>query len=114
MNGYQILEPEFLSRLVQRPNQFDFAVALLHWIVQCLKEELGGQMDRVDIDVIPVKYLGSYPALGIRYGEQNAPDLEPMIRDHIERIVRTRSALELIQSVAGCDARWNQLAAVVR
>lgn len=107
--GYQVIEPRPLGRLV-RSQQFDVAVSFLNWLIQELNADLGDRLHNVEIEVIPVEYLGGpYPALGVYYKESPHPDLSPLIESRVTQILQDRPALAFLDAVQASPVSWQDL-----
>ena len=106
--GYQVVEPECLSALTASPHQVEFAVAVLYWLQQALRAELGSRLEGVDIDIIRVEYHGAYPALGLKYREK-VPAIGRLVEDAANRLLRNRSVADLSDFIARTDRNWGQL-----
>lgn len=96
--GYQLVEPAALSGLLARPRTGDLAAEVLGCVLACAREGLGDVLSRegAELEVVRVEFLGSYPALGLRYSREGMRDLGPTIESFVEELVRTRSAFDLI------------------
>ncbi|MES2645038.1 MAG: hypothetical protein V4850_36465 [Myxococcota bacterium] len=103
--GFQIVEPEGLSKILGTPEDFPITVALLHWLIEQLKLELGAMLDSLELEVIWVEYLGAYPALGIRYLEERE-DAAPLIESTIDRLLRERPVASFVDHLARYPSDW--------
>ena len=107
--GYQIIEPSALQPLFSSPLYDVFAVAMMTWLCDLLRLELQDHLQQVDFEVICVTYLGSYPAIGIHYKDEDYQDVGPLAETVIERILREKSALEFARFIAERGINWQQI-----
>jgi hypothetical protein len=108
--GYQVVEPKALDRLIANSLQRDFAVATLSWLCQIIRLELAEHLQFIDVEVICVTYMGSYPAIGIHYKTEGYQNMGPIIESIIDRFLKERSALELTQYVSNSNVNWKHAA----
>lgn len=109
--GYRLVEPITLDPLFADKKYFTFAVAIFHWLIPQLHKELGSKLQDVDIEVIKVEHFGSYIALGISYeGIETSSDtsLEELVEDTIERLLRERPVIELVEFISKDDIDWTE------
>ena len=111
MKGYQIIEPKQLNSLFSRPVHDAFSVAFLSWICEILRIEFRDRLQYVEFDVICVTYVGSYASIGIHYKDQNYEDIGPRVEKAIARILRNRSAEELVGFIGRDQTNWRKVAA---
>lgn len=110
--GYQVMELSQLDSLFADPKYFDIAIAIFHWLIKELREELKGQIDNIQVDIIRVEYIGAYPTLGIHYENPNeTPDMEPLIETAINQLLRERTVIELISFIAQSEINWRDVTA---
>lgn len=105
-NGYQIIEPNSLESLLGNPSHAAIAVAALEWAVDRLKLQSPHLFDDVTVEVVLVSYLGAYPAIGIRYKHEDAPDHGPAISDAIDAIVRQLPFSDFLAFVEKSNSDW--------
>lgn len=107
-NGYQIIEPSGLGVLLGKPWHFDFAVAVLTWLIAEVKIALSDRLAEVDIEIIRVAYSGSgYPSIGVKYKSPRPLDLGPLIESTINRLLREKAAYDVIVGVANRPTSWS-------
>lgn len=111
VKGYQIFEPELLNELVTNTFQHAFAVAILNWLCVLVRLELKEHLQHIEVEVIVVTYMGSYPAIGIHYKTDGYQDMKPIIEKLCDRFLKERSALELAQFISSGNINWEQEAA---
>jgi hypothetical protein len=108
--GYQILEPNALHSLFGYPLYHVFALATMTWLCRQLSFELQDHIGHVHFEVIRAEYMGPYPAIGIQYKSEDYQDIAPLAEETINRILRQKSALELLKFIAESEVDWNKLA----
>jgi hypothetical protein len=104
-DGYEIIEPRSLEGLFSKPMNFTFAVAVFSWLIRELRTELGQQLDGVYLDVICARYLGAYPALGVRY-DTGREGVRALIDQTIENLLTNRSVASLVAFIEASDTDW--------
>lgn len=92
-NGYQLVEPAILAKLLPAAPNEGMGLAALSWIVERVRAKLGGALAHVDVDVIPVNYLGVYPAIGVRYHGEHE-DLAPTIERAVAELLSGTPVIE--------------------
>lgn len=107
--GYQIIEPTSLVPLLGNQSQAPFAVAVLEWTIDRLRIQSPALFDEVSVEVIPVSYLGVYPAIGIRYKRESANDLEPIISDGINAIIERLSFSNFLSFIEDSSIAWGDV-----
>jgi len=105
-NGYQIVEPKALARLLGRPSTFEPLIVLLTWLAEECAKELGERLDGAELAVIRVTYHGSYPALGIRYPRSDSEDLGAALETTIEKILMMRTASDIVAFLESSTVDW--------
>ncbi|MDP2307876.1 MAG: hypothetical protein Q8P18_17755 [Pseudomonadota bacterium] len=106
--GYQIIEPAGLDRLLGAPPSFPVGVALLYWLIEQLKLELGPRLDGLEVEVIRVEYHGAYPALGVHYREE-VGDIAPLLERTIDRLLRDRPVASFVAFLVDHPADWGEV-----
>lgn len=105
-HGYQIIEPPSLSTLLGSPSQAAVEVAVLTWVIHSIKLHSAQLFDEVSVEVIAVSYLGTYPAIGIRYKHDDPQDLGPAISDTIDDFVRHASFNDFASLIGMSTLPW--------
>ncbi len=106
MKGYQVVEPPELNPLLVNATYHTFAVAILTWLCKSLKLELRDYLDQVDIDVICVTCMGSYPAIGIHYKDPECDDVSVFVQTTISRLLLNKSVWELVGFIGEDKTDW--------
>lgn len=104
--GHQLIEPYELRFLYIRRKYFNIAVAVFHWLIQELYVELKDHLDGIEIKVIDGTHHhpdNSYPVLGVFYENLEMPDKGPLIEATIERLLKKRSVIELVNFISEND-----------
>lgn len=65
--GYELVEFQELDPLARRTVHHGLAWALLCWLAEELQQQFDPQRVEIEIAAIKAKYIGPYPAMGIRY-----------------------------------------------
>jgi hypothetical protein len=104
--GYQIIEPSSLARLLVNQSQADIAVAVLNWVIDRLKSGSPQLLDEVSLEVIAVSYLGAYPTIGIIYNNEESRDLSQDISDAIDVIVGGVPFSDFLSFAEMASANW--------
>lgn len=104
--GYQIIEPSSLERLLGNHTQAALVVAVLEWVIKRLKIRSPQLFDSVNIEVILVSYLGDYPAIGICYKNEDTQDLGPLIEDEIDILVGSLPFSDFISFLEKSNSHW--------
>ena len=104
--GYQIIEPSSLERLLVNTSQADIAVAILNWVVARVKSGSPQLFDEVSLEVIAVSYLGVYPAIGIRHNNEESRDLGQELCDAIDAIVERMPFGDFLSFAELASANW--------
>ncbi len=111
--GYQIVEPPSLGTVIAIPSQQPLAVAVLTWVIDRAKSQFEYLSDELSVEVICVTFVGSYPAVGVRYLQENPQDRGPEISDAIDAVMRSMSVADFVSfaeksKVNWCDA-WQRM-----
>lgn len=93
--NYQIIEPPLLDGMIVAPEQDVTVVALLLWVRDLLRADEA--FKDVEIDVIPVTYHGTYPAIGIHYLNNNTPDQSQSVHKKITEILERTTMAQFLQ-----------------
>lgn len=104
--GYQIIEPTSLGTLLANPSQAAVAVAVLAWTIDRIKTQFPQLFDEVEVEVIPVTYQGTYPAIGIHYKNEGTNDVGPMLSNAIDAFVSHISFSDFMSFVNKTDLYW--------
>jgi hypothetical protein len=107
--GYQVIEPDALSPWVRNPSYDVFSVAILSWLCSRLQREFKDYAEYVDIEVIRVTYVSSYPAIGIHYKDESFKDIGPIVEAAINRILQERAILEFVEFFGNDKVNWNEI-----
>lgn len=77
--GYQLVEDDFTSELLQLYPDMHVASALMSWVVERLRCEpvLAGYP--IKIELVVAQYLGKYPCLAVQYLNTQVADVEPLV-----------------------------------
>jgi hypothetical protein len=76
-----------------------------------LMRELGDRLLSIEIDVVPVTYYRSYPALGVHYKDENAKDIEPLVQAAVARMVHEWPLAKFAQFLAESEVNWTEASA---
>ena len=106
--GYQIVEPPVLDPFLSLPSNHAFAMLILSWLCERLPQELPEHAHHVEFEVIGVCYQGCYPALGLRYKEQNPQDIGPLVEAAVDRLLRNRPVLDLVKFIEANKVDWKK------
>lgn len=87
MKGYQPVELPSLDTLATHNPEHGFVRSILAWIAIRLSEQAETLRLGIDVHVITVTYLGSYPALGIVYLKPEPTDLEEWVIEEGEKLL---------------------------
>ena len=108
--GYEVIELRALERFVQR-RQEELAVCILHWLIQGLHSKLGDRLQDVELEVIPVQYLGGpYPALGLHYKRSPDPELGSLVETVAIEILRQQSVADFLAGAPHDASTWAEIA----
>lgn len=108
-DGYQIIEPDGLKALLGNPLHFEFAVAVLSWLIPQISAALGAHSNDITLEIIRVNYMGSYPALGVKYTNSKTPNFESRINSIVNDLLREKSASELITAISSSKRSWSEI-----
>lgn len=84
MKGYQLIEPFFLPELIRQDATLEVCIAVLCWLVDCLKKEEELKSLPIEIDLIKAEYMGAYPCIGIHYLDNSERDWGPEVTAKVE------------------------------
>jgi len=101
--GYQIIEVPELNGLVENPNNHQIAISILSWLIPRIRQTLARQLADIEIEVIPVKYQGSYPAIGLHYTKEMEYDAGPDLLKAASNLLRTVPIIDYITVVGSTD-----------
>ncbi|MBC7814267.1 MAG: hypothetical protein H7175_24140 [Burkholderiales bacterium] len=107
--GYRTIETKELSRIYADPKYFEFAVAIFHWLIPQLYEELKDELVGAELEVIQGGYIGAYPILGLYYEKARIdPDrsLDDLVEATATRLLQERPAIELTMFMARDGIDW--------
>lgn len=109
--GYQVFEFDRLHPLVGNSQHHGFATAILGWVAHELQSRFDPTRTSIEIDVIKVKYIGPYPALGVRYLTQESYENESLaedIRIAGEEIINESIMSRFVDFAGNSRASWNE------
>jgi hypothetical protein len=106
--GYQLIEPELLAGLVAAPKTFDLSIALLAWVVEVVRAELGDRLKGVELEIIRVEYFGAYPAIGIHYSAADIDDVGPLVEATIVDLVTQRPVADFVSFLMRTPRNWRE------
>jgi len=89
MKSYQIVEPPFLDRLISTKAPLSLQMETLNYVVCKLREMIKVKNLPIEVDVIEVKYISEYPAIGIHYLNSETPDYGEFVEEQSEKIIKT-------------------------
>jgi hypothetical protein len=108
--GYQVVEPLLVDKLAAKPATFEFAVATFYWLIKELYAEFPERLKEEIVEIIPVTYYQSYPAIGIACKDvESDPDISNFVEKTMDRLLRERPVCELLDSVANSGLSWKDL-----
>ncbi len=114
--GYGLIEFERLHPLVSNRAHHGLATVVLGWAANELQSKFDPTRNSIEIDVIKVKYIRPYPALGVRYLTQESSEKEALadaIRIAGEELINQSIVGRFIdfagQSLASWDDRYREL-----
>lgn len=112
-HSYQVIEIEEIDALACQPQHFVFAVAIYHWLIPQITLEMGDRLKGLALEVIPVTYMGSYPAIGVRTAEDSTVfrDVSAQIHQTALQLLRTRPVTEFARFAAASKVSWSQVTA---
>jgi hypothetical protein len=76
--GYQLVEDEFTSAIVNYPAAH-LSSTVLAWFVNLLRREPAIARLPVKIEFIVAQYMSNYPCIAVHYLTPNPDDIEPII-----------------------------------
>jgi hypothetical protein len=92
MKGYQLVEIEFIEKLIDSRELLDIATVTVSWLVNSLREdkELNGLP--IEIDFICANYHGNkYPCIGIHYKDVSVGDISHIIETKSKDAIKCAS-----------------------
>lgn len=104
--GYTIIEPPSLGEWLGTVKNRAMLVALLTWLRHRLSEALKDDSPALKIDVIKVKYLGTYPALGIRGDDDVPSDIPERLNVLTEQILSDSSVADFLSFALDDGIDW--------
>src|SRR3954466_14467096 len=107
--AYRLIEPSGLSDIIGKVKHHQFAVALLHWLIEELHDEMKNRLDGIELEVIPANYHGAYPCLGAHYirpGRHDDDQLEKLIAMNANRMLAGHSVSRFTDFLARTDVDW--------
>ena len=115
--GYQVIEPVAVERWLPVVCHREFVVALLHWLVSGIRPVLARERPDLWLEVIPVTYVGTYPALGIRFADGvdgdnrtcEGEDVEPRLQQMVAELMATARLSDFIDFAIDPDADWSTI-----
>lgn len=108
-DGYQVIEPSSIGKFISNSTHASFAVAILGWAIEKLKSEEASLIEGLRIQVIAVSYMGTYPAVGVHYGNPTAKDRGIDIETAINRIVIEGSISEFLEFAVSSFESWEDV-----
>lgn len=107
--GYRIVEPEKMDSLLKKPQYFELAVAVYHYLISELRVELEKELANAELHVIPGGFFGNYPMLGIHYEtDRNDTSLEDTVETTIDRLLSEKSIVDLIKYATQSGINWRE------
>jgi len=79
IKGYQLIEGNSTSDILQYYPDVQMASAVLCWFVALLRQEPTLASLPIEIELIVANYVGKYPCIGVHYRDPNLHDVEPFI-----------------------------------
>ena len=104
--GYQIVEPDSLTKLISNPSQVALTLALMEWITVRFTSDFPHLSGKVWLEVIPVTYQGTYPAFGVKYKSEDLADLGEDIEAAVESLVEKCSVSQMLPYFADSTSDW--------
>lgn len=99
MKGYQVIEQySFAQKIYDAKIPGEVLPGILAWIVCRLRAEESLRRLPVEIDLIPVTYYGTYPAIGVHYKEEGIEDCETIINNLVDKYFREFSLGQFFDS----------------
>lgn len=107
--GYRLIEPSGLSDIMANVKHHPIAVALLHWLIEELHDQMKNRLDGIELEVIQVNYHGAYPCLGAHYVRSHRVDddqLEKLIAMIANRLLDGHAVSRFTGFLARTDVDW--------
>ncbi len=101
--GYRIVEPDQLDPLIRDTNYHEFAVLIYKWLISELHKELKDNLEGVEIEIIPINFLGGErPALGVHYENVAFIDthIDKLIEVTCDQLLQERPISEFLAFIA--------------
>lgn len=108
--GYGLIEFDRLHPLVSNRAHHGLATVVLGWAANELQSRFDPTRTSIEIDVIKVKYIGPYPALGVRYLTQESAEKEALadaIRIAGEELINESIMSRFIDFAGNSRASWD-------
>lgn len=86
--GYQLVEPVFCSPLIHEVSD-ETTIAILHWLIDELKEDPTIKELPIEIDVIIIYRYEPFPGIGIHYLNDDTDDLDLLIEQKLEELYKS-------------------------
>ena len=108
--GYQIIEPDIIGKWLGTKIHQGILYCLLVWLVNMLKQQdkYVQKLSEVEIEIIEVKYIDSYPAIGIHYKNPNTEDLHDYVTLKIEEYLKEISVSNFLNYAFNSNISWEQ------
>ncbi len=105
-DGYWLIEPDELSRLMAEPRLQPLAETVLAWLAEELTKRLDLATRGVRLEVIWAEYLGAYPCLAAKAVAGELPaTLETEILDEVPRLLEQTPVAALVRDAGAVPAR---------
>jgi len=83
MKGYQVVELDCLNEMISN----DMSISIMYFLLENIRNNR--LFENVDLEIIKVTYLGSYPAIGIHYKDPcNKMDYEQDVQKACNHIIQ--------------------------
>jgi hypothetical protein len=109
-DGYQLIEPLSLGRFPCSMRSGSIVVAVLSWLIELIRVELGERLGPAKIELIQGEYFGIYPAIGIKYATEEPEDLEPLVEEIVARLLKEKTMSDFIDYLMRTDCDWARVA----
>ena len=112
-DGYQLIDPApTLDDLLAATRSASIAVAMLTWLIELTRAELGERLGSARIDIVAVCHHGNaaYPGLGIHYSTEDPKDVGPLVIETVNKLVNECTLSDFIAYVARTNRDWAALA----
>ncbi len=112
--NYQIIEPEILEKWMATATHNILMYGVLQWLATQLIENNVEKFQDIEIDVVPVEYVGMYLTLGIHYKKETSREetieIENFVQAQIEQLLVNKTALDFISESFEHEASWQERA----